>query len=290
MTVFAARLAQRIGRLSRVMGAADLEAPVEVPADPSKDEVGQLTRRFQDMSDTLREQFAQVRRAQEGRRTLVANLSHDLRTPLASIIGYAETLQHRGYADGTDLDRYATIIAQRARYMDRMLDHLFEASLLDRPDYVLEKRSCNIGLLVEQVVVEFVPAMEEGEVRLDFQVPSQPVWAEVNDWSLKQVVRNLIENALTYGGEGGYLGVQVSETPEEVRITVSDRGQGIPPEEQERIFEPFYRVGKARRGGNIGVGLALAREVVARHGGRIWVESEPFVATEFTIALPRNPQ
>src|SRR5690606_2836865 len=106
---------------------------------------------------------------QEGRRTLVANLSHDLRTPLASIIGYAETLQHRGYADGTDLNRYVTIIAQRARYMDRMLDHLFEASLMDRPDYVLEKRSCNIGLLVEQVVVEFVPAMEEGEVRLDFQ-------------------------------------------------------------------------------------------------------------------------
>lgn len=290
VTIYAARLARRIRGLSTAVGSVDLETPAVIPGDASHDEIGQLTRRFQAMSDALQEQFARVRRVQEARRTLVANLSHDLRTPLASILGYAETLQQNPGDGAGGVNRYATIIAQRARYMDRLLDHLFEASLLDRPDGALEMRPHNIGLLVEQVVVEYAALLEDRRIHLDLELPARPVSRNVNDWSLQQVVRNLIDNALAYGGEGGYLGVRVAETAADVIIAVTDGGRGIPAGEEERIFEPFYRLEAGRRGGNVGFGLSLAREVVARHGGRIWVESTPYVSTVFTIELPKHRQ
>lgn len=240
------------------------------------------------MAGALRQQFARVRRIQEARRTLVANLSHDLRAPLTSILGYAETLQHRSGDGSGDVNRYATIIAQRARYMDRLLDHLLEASLLDQPVDKLKTRPCNVCLLVEQAVVEYALVLEERHIRTDLQLPSHPIWLDINDWSIQQVIRNLIDNAIAYGGDGGYLGVRVTETPGAVLIAVSDRGRGIPQGELESVFEPFHRVDAADGTRHTGVGLALARELVAMHNGRIWVESQPFVSTVFTIALPRG--
>lgn len=285
---FAVRVARRIRWLSLAMRDADLEGPVAVPDDPARDEIGELTLQFQAMTDALRSQYARVRRMQEARRTLVANLLHDLRTPLTSILGYAETLQRSDYDDGRDVNRFANIIVQRARYMDRLLDHLFEVSLLDQLGRMLATRPCNICILVEQVLVDYALILEDRQIVLDLDIPSQPVWLEVNEWSIERVIRNLVDNAIDYGSEGGYLGVRVTETPEVVLIAVSDRGKGIPPEEQAHIFEPFYRVARARRSGGIGAGLALAREIVTWHQGQISVEGEPFVSTVFTIALPKR--
>ncbi len=276
---------RRINNLNLAMQQTNLHALSTQVQDASKDEIGQLARLFNAMSEKLRIQFTRMQQVEKAKKTLISNLSHDFRTPLATIQGYAETLQRGKYSDRADIIRYSTIITQKSQYMDRLLKQLFEISTLDQNPTTKVER-CNICSLVQQIVMEYALILEDKQFMPDIQIPNHAIWVAVDEQAIGQAVRNVIDNAIHYGGAGGYLGVEITEYKDVVRISIMDRGKGIASDELGNIFERFYRIEKGRKSDGMGVGLSIAHEIVTLHQGQIQVESEPFVLTVFTIELP----
>lgn len=283
---FIVRVNRRIKQLNLAMQQVDLNDLSVQLTDRSKDEVGQLSRLFNTMSEKLYNQFSQIQRSEESRKILISNLSHDLRTPLTSIKGYSETLQRGKRKNGNDIQRYSTIILQRAEYMDHLLNQLFKTSQLDQRPLEPQLHSSNICKVMQQIIMDYVYILEDKNIEPDIQIPDTSIWVNIDEQAIGQVIRNLIENAIHYGGAYHYLGIYLTATPDLVRISIRDRGKGIPEEEQTRIFERFYRIDKGRKSDGMGVGLSIAQEIVAIHQGRIIVESEPFILTAFTVELP----
>ena len=150
----------------------------------------------------------------------------------------------------------------------------------------LWRSSVDLREVVTRSVRAVEPLLQSNRQQLQVSVPDEPVVASVDVERVARVLRNLLGNANKYGREGGSIGVSLDQTPEEACLSVTDDGPGIAPDQQERIFERFYRVGGAASSGT-GLGLAIARGLVDLHGGRLWVESTPGQGSTFRVTLPR---
>ncbi|MFC4596852.1 sensor histidine kinase [Cohnella hongkongensis] len=284
--VFILFVTRRVGRLSRAMRHADLrEEPVRLQVG-SEDEIGELTRLFNEMSEKLYRQYARIRQIEQSRTRLVRNLSHDLRTPLSIIQGYAETLQRGSAHDSVARVRHATIILQKSEYMNGLLHQLFRLAELDDVSKAFRLEQGFLPELLQSIVAEYVLILKDRDMTWNADIPEPFAGLNYDRDSLVQALRNLIDNALLHGGDGKFLGVRLRATDETAQIDIEDRGQGIPAGELDRIFERFYRVDKGRRSNGIGIGLSISNEIVQRHGGWISVRSVPNVSTVFTVHLP----
>ncbi len=240
--------------------------------------------------------ISRLKHLERVRRDFVANVSHELRTPLTSIKGYAETLQadpgcspqSKGFLD---------IIVKNANHMAKIVDDLLRLSRLEAERQALEVAPVD-AQVAAMAASRACEALGRGRgVSLDCRIPEKAVHVLADYDRLVQVFRNLIENALRHSPENGTVSVFHQAGPGEIVFGVSDRGPGIPREEQAKIFERFYRVEKHRvkTGGSSGLGLAIAKHIVERHGGRIWVvspaEGEATGATfHFTMPEARADQ
>ncbi|XID90414.1 ATP-binding protein [Paenibacillaceae bacterium WGS1546] len=277
---------RRLGRLDRAMRQADLREEPARLQDSSGDEIGALTRLFNDMSDKLHAQYTHTRQIEQARTKLVGSLSHDLRTPLSIIHGYAETLQ-RGSADDPDTRvRHSTIIMQKSEYMNGLLDQLFRLAELDDPSKAFRMERGSIHVLLQSIIAEYVLVFKDHGIEWEADLSEPFSGLKFDRDSIAQVLRNLIDNAIRHGSDGKFLGLRLRETNETVQIEVEDRGKGIPAEELDHIFDRFYRVDKGRRSTGMGIGLSISNEIVNRHGGRITVRSIPNMSTVFTVILP----
>jgi two-component system sensor histidine kinase BaeS len=284
VTALAGLLARRLGdRLARVDAAAgrvaagDFTARVE---DDGDDEVGHLAASFNDMA-------ARLAAASERERDFLLNVGHDLRTPLTSISGYAETL-----ADGNigteDLPRVAAVLQRQSRRLSRLVEDLMLLSRLEAREFTLVTESVDLGAHVGGVVEEFGGRAADAAVDLDIDIePTGPV--ESDPVRISQVVTNLVENALRYAPEGGRVGVRVQAMPGETVIAVSDNGPGIDPEDLPRVFERLYVAQRYRavRPEGSGLGLSIVHELVTAMGGAVEVASELGRGTTVTVRLPR---
>ncbi len=264
---------QAMSRASRRIAEGHYDERVAVPlgAEEGTDELGELALNFNRMAERLA-------RTEEARRQWLADISHEMRTPLASILAYAEGLQ-----DGVlpqDPEVYQQIIRETKR-LQRLVDDLHELSRLEAGAYTLDRRAVAPGDLVAEALRRFAPAYAEKGVTLTSEVPAEvpPVWADAE--RVMQVLSNLLDNALRHTPAGGRVTVRVIPpgAPEGeagwVRFEVQDTGEGIPAQHLPHLFRRFYRVDKSRsrqRGGS-GIGLTIARLLVEAHGGRIWAES-----------------
>lgn len=255
-------------------------------AGPS--EVRSVAAAFNDMTE-------RVQSSQRSQRDFVANVSHDLKTPLTSIQGFAQAILD-GMADNPAAARQsAQIIYDESERMRLMVVDLLELARLDAGTMSFEMASLDLGGLLQQVVGRFSQAAATAGVGLTF-TPPPPLPVITGDAErLGQVFSNLLENAIKYTPAGGQVRVDVCQLPDgQVEIQVADTGSGIPAEEQERIFERFYQTDKARRGGKrrgVGLGLAIARDIVQAHGGSILAQNRhPETGSVFIVRLPAaNP-
>jgi Signal transduction histidine kinase len=279
---------RRLDRLNGAMRHADLrKEPVRLQ-DRSGDEIGALTRLFNEMSDKLYRQYLHTQRIEQARAKLISNLSHDLRTPLSIIHGYAETLQ-RGSSQVPEIRvRHATIILQKSEYMNGLLGRLFRLAEIDDPSISFHTERSSTHYLLQSIVSEYVLLLEDYGFKWEADLPETIVYLDYDRESIAQALRNLIDNAILHGRDGKYLGIRLIVDTDEVRIEVEDRGKGIPPDELGRIFDRFYRVDKGRQSNGMGIGLSLCNEIALRHGGRITVRSVPNISTVFTVHLPFN--
>lgn len=277
---------RRLRKLNEAMRRADLQQDPVHLQDKSGDEIGTLARLFNEMSDKLHRQHARTLQIEEARTLLIGSLSHDLRTPLSIIHGYAETLQRGSVQDPDTRVRHSTIIVQKSEYMNRLLEQLFRLAELDDSSIALRMERGSIHNLLQSILAEYVLVLNDQGIEWQADMPEPHAYVHFDEEALAQVFRNLIDNAIHHGSGGKYLGIRIRTISDSVQIDIEDRGKGIPEEELAHIFERFYRGDKGRKSNGMGIGLSLANETVIRHGGSISVHSSPAIRTVFTVSLP----
>ncbi len=287
--LFTIRISRRFSRLSKGINTFELgNMDVAIP-DKSKDEIGKLAASFNGMAVKLKDQVQKEKEFQEQRRQLVSNISHDLRTPLTSIVGYSESLNNGVYEGENEQKKYINIIWKSSLYMEKLLDELLEFSRMEAPNFELNLKEDDLAELSREILIEYIPHIEEKGMQLEVEIPDHPVMLKLDRDRISRVLRNLLENALKYGAQGKYLGLLLKESDSHVDIHIKDKGVGIDEQNLSRIFERFYRADKARnsKAGGMGLGLAIAQEIVKKHGGRILAESIKDEVTTFIVRLPR---
>jgi two-component system phosphate regulon sensor histidine kinase PhoR len=223
------------------------------------------------------------------RRDFVANVSHELKTPITSIKGFVETLRDGAVNDPEDRMRFLDIIARHSDRLNAIIDDLLSLSRIEqeaeREQIALEEGRIRDAL--DAAVLVCASKADEKGIRVDLAC-DQDLRAKINLPLLEQAIVNLIDNAIKYSGSGSNIRIEAAGTAAETVIRVRDWGCGIPQDHLQRIFERFYRVDKARsrKLGGTGLGLAIVKHIVHAHGGRILVESSPGKGSTFSICLP----
>ena len=244
----------------------------------SRDEVGQLAAAFNRMS-------AELENLEASRRDLVANVSHELKTPITAIRAHLENL-----LDGVEQPdpRTLEVMLAQSERLGRLVEQLLDLSRLESGEVPLHREDMQLGPVVAQVVSEIEVARPGRGVKFDREVPEDLPAIDADRERVHQVLFNLVDNAVRFTPSGGAVTVSAHRHNGSVEICVSDTGVGIPPEHLPRLFERFYRVdsARAREDGGTGIGLAIARSVVEAHGGHLKAESEMGKGSSFTFDLP----
>jgi signal transduction histidine kinase len=240
------------------------------------------------LADAFNMMADRVEAARQSQRDFVANVSHELKTPLTSIQGFSQALFDGTAATPESTDRAARVIHEEAERMRRMVDELLTLARFDAGQMVMAQDPVEIGPLLRGCVERLTPQAQTAEVALELDVPER-LFVTGDADRLAQVFANLLNNAIAHTPPGGKVTVTARGVDEEhaAEVTVTDTGKGIPADEIPRIFERFYQVDKARRRSRgAGLGLAITKEIVEAHGGSITAESVMGLGTRFTIQLP----
>lgn len=238
------------------------------------------------VANTFNLMATKVETTQQAQRDFLANVSHDLRTPLTSIQGFAQAISE-GVADGEQARHSANIIESEASRMNRMVNDLLELARIQSGRLEMMRKTVDIRRVLQSVGDSLSMKAQHKQVQFDVRLDNLPLIAGDGD-RLAQVFTNLTDNAIKHTPSGGAVWLQATVENGGVKIHVADTGEGIPVEDLPRIFERFYQVDKSRaKAQGTGLGLAIAKEIVEAHGGRIWVESVVGQGTQFNVWLPQ---
>ena len=229
--------------------------------------------------------LTEQRRSERMRGDFVANASHELRTPLASLLGFIETLQGPAKNDAQAREKFLDIMRTQANRMSRLIDDLLSLSRIELKAHVRPQTVVDLDELVRGVTDALSPLANERGVEILLAAEPTAVYGDRDE--LIRVAENLIENAIKYGQSGKRVEVAVKPGPDGGALTVRDHGPGVSPEHLPRLTERFYRVdvGDSRNKGGTGLGLALVKHIVQRHGGKLSIESAPGEGATFSVLL-----
>ena len=231
--------------------------------------------------------ISEIRRLERVRAEFVANVSHELKTPVTAVKGFAETLLEGALYNSKACEEFVGIIGEEAERLNRLINDLLSLSRIESREMKLQLELLELGPEIRQIADKIKPRFQKKELALSVAASGHQVVALADRDRLEQVLLNLLENSLMYTPSGGRVEVGVKESDGLVVVSVSDTGIGIPPDDIPRIFERFYRVDRARsrKLGGTGLGLAIVKHIVETHGGRVWVESEVGKGSTFYFTL-----
>lgn len=241
------------------------------------------------------EDMTALEEAGQMRRDFVANVSHELRTPLTALLGFVETLKGAARDDPVARERFLGIMEREADRMARLVDDLLSLSRVEAEERIRPMMPVDLRGLVEQVAASFEPLAQSAETSLVLYLPAMLPDVPGDSRQLRQVLNNLIENAIKYGGKSEKVEIILSGPAPEpslradgIRLVVIDHGDGIAAHHIPRLTERFYRVDshRSREVGGTGLGLAIVKHIVNRHRGRFRIESEIGKGSQFTVILP----
>ncbi len=259
--------------------------------DQPDDELGQLASSFNKMADTIVAHIEEMQRVDRQRRELIANVSHDLRSPLSSMQGYLETISMKeAELTREQIRKYLDIVSRNAQSLGSLVSELFELSKLDADQVLLNMESFSSSELVQDLVLKFKPEADVKGVDLRAELGDDLHLVHADIALIERAIGNLIDNAIRFTPVGGSVLVRTERMGEDVGISVCDSGPGIPEHELDHIFERFYRVDKSRSRdlGGAGLGLAITRRIVQLHGRDVSVESVVGSGTTFSFRLDAN--
>jgi two-component system, OmpR family, phosphate regulon sensor histidine kinase PhoR len=231
---------------------------------------------------------SELRRLERVRQDFVANVSHEFKTPLTAIQGFAETLLAGALEDPKNNRRFLEIIREHSARLARLTDDLLKLARMEAGKLEVEFFPVNITDLVEGCAETTLLKATRKQIALNIDVPPALPAVRGDASLLHDVLQNLLDNAIQYTSAGGKVDLSAAASGRDVVLTVADTGIGIPAIDQERIFERFYRVdaARSREAGGTGLGLSIAKHIVEAHGGRIWVESEVGLGSKFSFSIP----
>ncbi len=237
---------------------------------------------------TLRDVTAQ-RRLERARRDLVANVSHELKTPIAALKGFLELLEDDGVSERHRREFLAAMTQETAR-LERLVEEQLQLARLDAGALPLDREEVDLGELAAEAVAPRVPlASREGVALSARPAPGEPVIVDADPARIEQIILILLDNALRHTPPGGSVEVAVGRDGAEATIAVRDTGEGIAPESQAVVFDRFYRGDASRSGRSAGLGLAIARGLAAAHRGHLELSSRVGEGSTFTLRLPLSP-
>jgi two-component system phosphate regulon sensor histidine kinase PhoR len=229
-----------------------------------------------------------IRRLEKIRSEFVANVSHELKTPITSIVGFTETLLDGAMLDPDTCREFLGIILEEGMRLQRLVGDILDLSKIESKQIHLHLESVPVDELIQSATKTMEDQYRAKELTLEVQLPDPPFTVTVDRDRFRQILLNLLSNAMAYTPSGGEVTVRVERDIETWRLEVADTGIGIPKEDLPRIFERFYRVDKARSraSGGTGLGLAIVKHLVEVHKGTIHVESQVGKGTTFTLTFP----
>ena len=254
----------------------------------SGDEIGQLAKAFNQMADTIVANMDELKQTDRLRRELIGNVSLDLRSPLASMRGYLETILMKDASlSQRDRKKYLQIIHDNSIMLTKLVDELFELSKLDAKQVQPKREIFSIAELTQDVVMKFQPEAEMLKVHLQASLPKNLPMINADIGMIERALSNFIDNALQYTPVEGTVKIDLSQKNDKVCVVVSDTGVGIPKEQIPLVFERFYRVEKSRSrsSGGTGLGLAIAKRILDLHESTISVQSIEQEGTAFSFDL-----
>jgi signal transduction histidine kinase len=280
-------LTRRLRSLSQAVKAFERGELDRRARASGNDELGALGRSFNDMAASIEAGLGRLKLAEEQRRDLMANISHDLRSPLTSIRGYLERILLKDeQLDPGERRGFLRIVLKNVSGFQRLAEQLFELAKLEAGQARPKLESFQITELIQDVVLKLQPQAAAGSIALEAELPEglEPVRADIG--MIERVLTNLIENALRFTPARGKVRVSASGEGQGVRVAVADTGRGIAPADLPRVFERFFHADADGDRSGAGLGLTIARQIVELHGSRLEVRSRPGEGSLFHFLLP----
>jgi signal transduction histidine kinase len=288
-------LTRRLKRLAAAMKGYEKGMPPEkldLPfssAKSSNDEIDRLMSTFRQMTGHIRLQMEKLERSDEVRRELVANVSHDLRTPLATLRGYIETLLIKNEdLPSKERKAYLEIAISHCERLSKLISDLFELTKLEARDTVVLSEPFNLSELVQDVVQKFKLTADEKRINIVTNIRKELPFAYADIALIERVIENLLENAVRHTPDEGSVSIVMNHADEHISVRINDTGPGIPEKDLPRIFDRFYQLDKSRKdkSGHSGLGLAIAKQILELHKSSIDIQSTVNAGTAFTFTLP----
>jgi signal transduction histidine kinase len=258
---------------------------------PNRDELGSLARNVNRMNDELRRLYGELETASRHKSEFLANMSHELRTPLNAILGFSQLLQQGLYGElNAKQAEYVEDIRSSGTHLLSLINDVLDLSKVEAGQVELEVAAFSLREAVEQAVVMVRERASTSGVSVSVRIEPEVPLVSGDERRIRQVLFNLLSNAVKFTPAEGRVEASASCVGDEIQVAVSDTGPGIPPEDRRRIFKEFQQTDLgAKQHEGTGLGLALSKQLVELHGGRIWVESELGAGSRFVFALPATP-
>ena len=275
-------------KAARRMSAGDRNTRVPVESD---DEVGELAVAFNDMAERLESSFARERGLEQARKELTSAVSHDLRTPLASIRAIVESINDGVVTDPETVSQYMRTTLTEVENLSQLVNDLFEISQMDAGVLEIQMEAASLQDLISDTLESMSAQAATHDLNLHGSVDEELVPVVMDSRRVQRVLYNLVQNAIRHTPADGTIYIRAHDRGTEVQVEVTDTGEGIPEQELQRLFERSYRTDRSRSrvSGGTGLGLSIARGIVEAHGGRIWAESVAGKGSTFSFTLPKRP-
>jgi Signal transduction histidine kinase len=227
----------------------------------------------------------QQRQAEQAYKRLMTSLSHDVKTPLASLVGYLEAIEN-GLVTGQEKDEYIHVASDKAHRLKDFVTALFEWVKLDAKEQIFHFELFDINELSRNMIADWIPILESAGLNYDIEIPETEYSIRVDPNAYTRIFNNLLQNIMAHS-EADHVALRIAEDTQQVKIMVTDNGKGIAPDDLPHVFERLYQCDHSRSAIGNGLGLSIAKELVSAHKGKITAASTPGTGTTFTILLPK---
>lgn len=245
---------------------------------------------FNYMVKKLNEAEEEKKKLEESKQKMLADISHDLKTPITTIQGYAEAISQGVISSDQEINKYLNVIYQKSKSITELIDLLFQYVKMNHPDFKLNKENHDISEFMREIIAEYYEEIEDKGFLIDFKIPEESMYCNFDKTQLKRAIANLISNAIKYNDQGITIRIELSGSNHGYKIYVGDNGVGIPDELREAIFNPFVRGDEARSStGGTGLGLSITKQIIDKHNGTIYLLDDKCKGfkTVFKIWIPK---
>ena len=231
-------------------------------------------------------QLIRQKQSEQAYKRLMTSISHDVKTPLASLVGYLEAIECKIVA-GEEKDEYVHVAFEKAHYLKHFVENLFEWVKLDSGEQIFHFEALDLNEASRDIVADWISVLENSDFEYEFDIPETEYLMRIDVNAYSRVLNNLLQNVLIHS-KGNKVIFRISENDRQARITLADNGKGISPDHLPHIFERMYQCDQSRSAKGNGLGLSIVKELVAAHKGTIAADSTPDKETIFTILLPKS--